>query len=180
IFYSPWTKVCQKEQTPAGEKEFCTTQMGARLDIGQPLAAAMLIEVQGEPAKLMRVMLPLGTRLPEGARFAVDKGEPFGAPYFTCLPGGCLAQREVTAEFVTKLKQGQVLVLQGTNPTGHITTYQLPLTDFTKANEGAPTSPEALAQQQSKLEQELQERARQRRESLERQNGAPAQGGTGR
>src|SRR5215470_3622510 len=22
IFYTPWTKVCQKEQTPAGEKEF--------------------------------------------------------------------------------------------------------------------------------------------------------------
>jgi len=178
IFYSPWTKVCQKEQTPAGEKELCNTQMVARLDVGQPLAAAMLLEVQGEATKVMRIMLPLGTSLPPGARFAVDKDEPVGTPYFVCVGAGCLAQREVTAEFVTKLKEGQVLVLQGTNPTGHTTTYQLPLTEFAKANEGAPTSPEALAQQQSKLEHELQERARQRREGL--QNGTPTQGGTGR
>jgi len=179
ILYSPWTKVCQKEQTTAGEKEFCNTQMLARLESGQPLAAAMLIEVQGEAAKLMRIMLPLGIFLPKGASFAVDKNEPVGAPYFACLPGGCLAQREVTAEFVAKLKKGQVLILQGINPAGQLATYQLPLTDFAKANEGAPTDPGALAQQR-KLEDELQRRARDARERLERQNGVPVQGDGGR
>src|SRR5262249_28539016 len=178
LVYSPWIKLCQKEQTPAGEKNLCSTQMMARLDTGQLLAAATLIEIQGEATKVMRVTLPLGIRLPQGARFAVDKDEPVGAPYIICRPDGCMAQREVNAEFVAKLKKGPVLVLEGVNPAGQIATYQLPLADFAKANEGPPTDPEALLAQQRRLEHGLQERARKARENLQRQS--PAQGDGGR
>ena len=178
VVYSPWIKLCHKEQTPAGEKDLCSTQMMARLDTGRLLAAATLIEIRGEATKVMRVTLPLGILLPQGARFAVDKDEPVGAPYITCRPAGCIAQREVNAEFVAKLKKGQVLVLQGVNPAGQVATYQLPLTDFAKANEGPPTDPEALLAQQRRLEHGLQERARKARENLERQS--PAQGDRGR
>ena len=134
------------------------------------------MEVQGEPTKFMRVMLPLGILLLQGARFAVDKDEPVAAPYILCLPDGCLAQTEVNAEFVAKLKKGQALVLQGMNPARQIATYQLPLTDFAKANDGPPTSPDDLEKQRNKLQDELERRGRDLKERM----GTPPQGDGGR
>lgn len=156
VVYSPWTKHCQKEQTPTGEKTTCSTQMLARLETNQFLAGAMLIEVQDEATKFIRLMLPLGILLPAGARFAVDKDELVTAPYLVCISDACLAQKDVSAEFATKLKKGQILTLQGNTPAGQIATYQLPLTDFAKANDGSPTTAEDLEQQRKKFEEELQ------------------------
>ena len=175
VVYSPWTKFCGKDNQ-AGAKEVCLTVKEARLETGQFLAGAALIEQQGEEKKIFRITLPLGMQLPQGTRVIVDSDQPVSGRYIVCLPNGCMADFEVNGDFVGKLKKGQNLVLQGINLPGQAASYPIPLGDFAKANEGPPTDPKVFEEQQKKLQEELQRRAEEARKKLERQNGTPGPG----
>src|SRR5215213_8990556 len=126
IVYSPWTKFCGKDQNQASAKEVCLTVKEARLETGQFLAGAALIEVEGEQKKTFRVTLPLGMQLPQGARAIVDQDPPLPGNYIVCLPNGCMADFDVNADFVGKLKKGQNIALQGINLPGQLQSYPLP------------------------------------------------------
>src|SRR5205085_950099 len=114
VVYSPWTKFCGKDNNPQA-KEVCLTVKEARLETGQFLAGAALIEQTGEEKKLFRITLPLGMQLPQGTRMPLDKEQPMQGRYIVCLPNGCMAEFDVNLDFVGKLKKGQQLVLQGIN-----------------------------------------------------------------
>jgi invasion protein IalB len=176
VVYSPWTKFCGKDQNQAGAKEVCLTVKEARLETGQFLAGAALIEQEGEQKKIFRITLPLGMQLPQGTRVIVDHDDPIGGRYIVCLPNGCMADFEVNPDFVGKLKKGQNIVLQGINLPGQAASYPIPLTDFAKANEGPPTDPKVFEEQQRKLQDELQRRAEEARKKLEQQNATPGTG----
>ena len=72
--YSPWTKLCGKENE-AGSKEVCLTVKEARLESGEFMASAALIEPSGEPKKILRIMVPLGMQLQVGTRMLIDRGQ---------------------------------------------------------------------------------------------------------
>jgi len=170
LIYSPWTKVCGKEGQPQGaQKEVCFTIKEARLDTGQFVASAGLIELEGEQKKILRVTLPLGLLLRHGTRMIVDSNQPMTGVYSFCLPNGCWADFEVGADFVNTLKKGTNLILQAFNLNGQVATFGFPLADFAKSNEGPPTDPKALEEQQKKLQEELQKRAEDARKRLEQQ-----------
>jgi invasion protein IalB len=175
IVYSPWTKFCGKDQQQQNAKEVCLTVKEARLETGQFIAGAALIEQEGEQKKILRVTLPLGMQLPQGTRLIVDKNEPQLGRYVVCLPNGCMADFEINADFVGKLKKGQTLLLQGINLPGQAASYPLPLTDFQKANEGPPTDPKVFEEQQRKLQEELQKKAEEARRKLQGQAGQAGQ-----
>lgn len=172
VVYSPWTKFCGKDQNQAAAKEVCLTVKEARLETGQFLAGAALIEQDGEQKKIFRITLPLGMQLPQGTRVIVDQNEPIMGRYIVCLPNGCMADFEVNPDFVGKLKKGQSVLLQGINLPGQAASYPIPLADFAKANEGPPTDPKEFEARQQKLQEELQKKAEDARKRLERQNGA--------
>jgi len=172
IVYSPWTKFCGKDNNPTA-KEVCLTVKEARLETGQFLAGAALIEQAGEEKKLFRVTLPLGMQLPQGTRMLLDKEQPMQGRYIVCLPNGCMADFDVTPDFVGKLKKGKELVLQGINLPGQAATYMLPLVDFAKANEGPPTDPKKFEEDQKKLQEELQKKAERARDELQKKGAAP-------
>ena len=172
LIYSPWTKVCGKEGPPnQAQKEVCFTIKEARLDTGQFVASAGLIELEGEPKKVMRVTLPLGLLLRNGTRMVVDAQQPLMGAYSFCLPNGCWADFEVNGDFVGRLKKGQSLVLQAFNLNGQVASFAFPLGDFAKSNEGPPTDPKVLEEQQKKLQDELQKRADDARKKMEQQQG---------
>jgi invasion protein IalB len=166
VVYSPWTKFCGKDNNPQA-KEVCLTVKEARLETGQFLAGAALIEQTGEEKKLFRITLPLGMQIPQGTRMLLDKEQPMTGRYIVCLPNGCMADFDVTAEFVGKLKKGQQIVLQGINLPGQAASYALPLTDFAKANEGPATDPKKFEEDQKKLQDELQKKAEEARKRLQ-------------
>jgi len=166
VVYSPWTKFCGKDNNPQA-KEVCLTVKEARLETGQFLAGAALIEQSGEEKKLLRITLPLGMQLPQGTRMLLDKEQPLQGRYIVCLPNGCMADFDVNAEFVGKLKKGQQLVLQGINLPGQAASYMLPLADFAKANEGPATDPKKFEEDQKKLQEELQKKAEDARKRLQ-------------
>jgi invasion protein IalB len=167
VVYSPWTKFCGKDNNNPQAKEVCLTVKEARLETGQFLAGAALIEQAGEEKKLFRITLPLGMQLPQGTRMLLDKEEPMQGRYIVCLPNGCMADFDVNKDFVAKLKKGQQLVLQGINLPGQAATYMLPLAEFAKANEGPPTDPKKFEEDQKKLQEELQKKAEEARKRLQ-------------
>jgi protein-disulfide isomerase/invasion protein IalB/Tfp pilus assembly protein PilF len=163
VAYSPWTKFCGKDNSNPRAEQVCLTTREARLETGQFLAGIALIEQAGEEKKLLRVTLPLGMQLQPGARMLVDQGPPMTGKYVVCLPNGCVADFDVNAEFVDKLKKGEQIVLEATNLTGQATAHRLPLTDFAKAHEGPPADPGKFEEDRKKLQAELEKKAEEAR-----------------
>jgi invasion protein IalB len=172
LIFSPWTKFCLKGQE-TNAKQVCFTGKDARIESGMPVVAAVLIEPEGEPKKILRVTLPLGMQLVHGTRVIIDQNQPMTAPYVICFTNGCMADYEANPDMIGKMKGGQGLVVQAINSTGQPISLVLPLTDFAKAYDGPPTDPKVFEEQQKKLQEELQRRADEARKKLEQQQGQP-------
>jgi invasion protein IalB len=172
LIYAPWTKFCLKGQE-AGAKQVCFTGKDGRIESGQPVIAAVIIEPEGEPKKILRVTLPLGMQLVHGTRIIIDNNQPQQAPYVICFQNGCMSDYEATPETIAALKKGQNLVVQAINSNGAALTLPLPLAnEFAKAYDGPPTDPKVFEENQKKLQEELQKRAEEARKKLE-QSQAP-------
>ena len=176
LIYSPWTKFCLKaNQQDPNSKQVCFTGKDARIESGMPVVAAVLIEPEGDPKKILRVTLPLGMQLVHGTRLIIDQNQPMTAPYVICFTNGCMADYEATPDMVAKMKKGQALVVQAINSTAQPISLALPLADFGKAYDGPPTDPKVFEEQQKKLQEELQRRADEARKKLEQQQGGTPQ-----
>jgi invasion protein IalB len=170
LIFSPWTKFCVKDPN---NKQVCFTGKDARVESGMLVTAVVLIEPEGEPKKLLRVTLPLGMQLQPGTRIIIDPNQPMNAPYVICIPNGCMADYDASADIIAKMKSAQGLVVQAFNSTGQPISLVLPLADFAKAYDGPPTDPKEFEAQQKKLQDELQRRADEARKKLEQQQGQP-------
>jgi invasion protein IalB len=170
LIYAPWTKFCLKGQD-AGAKQVCFTGKDGRIESGQPVIAAVIIEPEGEPKKILRVTLPLGMQLVHGTRIIVDNNPPLQSPYVICFANGCMSDYEATPELLANMKKGQNLVVQAINSNGAPLTLPLPLQEtggsFGKAYDGPPTDPKVFEETQKKLQEELQKRAEEARKKLE-------------
>jgi invasion protein IalB len=166
LIYAPWTKFCLKGQD-ANAKQVCFTGKDGRIESGQPVIAAVIIEPEGEPKKILRVTLPLGMQLVHGTRVIVDSNAPMQSPYVICFANGCMSDYEVTPELLANMKKGQNLVVQAINSNGAPLTLPLPLGEFAKAYDGPPTDPKVFEETQKKLQEELQKRAEEARKKLE-------------
>ncbi len=171
LIFSPWTKFCLKGQE-ANAKQVCFTGKDGRVESGMPVVAAVLIEPENEPKKVLRVTLPLGMSIQPGTRVIVNNGQPMTGPYVICFNNGCMADYEASGELIGKLKKGQGLVIQGINGAGQPISLVVPLGDFGKAYDGPPTDPKVFEEQQKKLQEELQRRADEARKKLEGQQQA--------
>src|SRR4051794_25470819 len=153
LIYALWTKFCLKGQD-ANAKQVCFTGKDGRIESGQPVIAAVIIEPEGEPKKILRVTLPLGMQLVHGTRVIVDSNPPMQSPYVICFANGCMSDYEVTPELLANLKKGQNLVVQAINSNGAPLTLPLPLQEtgtagsFGKAYDGPPTDPKQFEETQ--------------------------------
>jgi invasion protein IalB len=166
LIYAPWTKFCLKGQD-ANAKQVCFTGKDGRIESGQPVIAAVIIEPEGEPKKILRVTLPLGMQLIHGTRVIVDSNAPMQSPYVISFANGCMSDYEVTPDLLANRKKGQNLVVQAINSNGAPLTLPLPLAEFAKAYDGPPTDPKVFEETQKKLQEELQKRAEETRKKLE-------------
>jgi invasion protein IalB len=169
LIYAPWTKFCVKGQDAAA-KQVCFIGKDGRIESGQTVVAAVIIEPEGEK-KILRVTLPLGMKLVHGTRVYVDGNPPAQSPYFICFTNGCMADYDATPELIANMKKGQNLVVQAINANGAALTLPLPLQEaggsFAKAYDGPPTDPKQFEETQKKLQEELQKRAEEARKKLE-------------
>ena len=161
INFTPWTKLCQKASQDPNAKQVCVTGRDGRVESGMPVAAAMLIEPEGEPKKVLRITLPLGVALQPGSRATIDQGQPMQAPYVICFQNGCVADYEASQELVNNMKKGTGLVLQAMGGNGQGMSIVIPLADFGKIHDGPPIDPKVFEEQQKKLQEEQQKRMQQ-------------------
>ncbi len=166
LIYAPWTKFCLKGQD-ANAKQICFTGKDGRIESGQPVVAAVIIEPEGEPKKILRVTLPLGMQLVHGTRVIIDNNTPAQSGYVICFANGCMSDYEATPEMIANMKKGQNLIVQAINSNGAPLTLPLPLGEFAKAYDGPPTDPKVFEENQKKLQEELQKRANEARQKLE-------------
>lgn len=176
-----WTKVCGKDQ--AAGTEICYTTRDFVSDQGQPVLAVAVYDVKGapagQPAKIVRFLMPLGLMLSPGIRFAVDQGQPVDGKYAICFQNGCFAESSVTNDQLNAFKKGQNLNVSVQNQIGRVVTFQVPLGTFGKAFDGPAIDPKVLEEQQKKLQEELERRSDEMRKRLESSAaGAAAPGAT--
>jgi len=152
LTFSPWAKVCPKPSETNSQK-VCFTGKDGRVDTGLPLVAAVVIEAEGQPKKMLRITMPLGMALQPGTRVIVDDGQPISAPYVTCIPNGCMADYEASQELIDHMKKGKGLALQAINGNGQPVSITLPLAEFAKAHDGPPMDQKDFEELQRKLQQ---------------------------
>jgi invasion protein IalB len=173
LVYSAWIKLCGKNPQDPSAKELCQTMKEAHMESGQFVAAAALIEMQGEQKKILQLILPTRLLLPPGTRVTVDSNPPSDGPFIICAPEFCMSQHEVTEDFVAKLKAGQTLQVQAINDQKQTVSYLLPLADFAKAHDGPPTDPKVLEEQRKEAQKKMQDELLKRGEEQQKKQQAP-------
>ncbi len=171
LIYQPWAKYCMKGQESTS-KEVCFIGKDGRIESGQTVVAAVLIEPKDDPKKLLRVTLPLGMALVQGTRVVIDQNAPQQSPFVACFQNGCMSDYELTPAMIATLKKGTTLFVQAIQVNGQAVTLPLPLQEFAKAYDGPPTDPKVFEENQKKLQEELQKRAAEARAKLEGASGA--------
>jgi len=165
LVFSPWTKFCLKGQEQ-NARQVCFTGKDGRVESGVPVAAAVLIEPENEPKKVLRLTLPLGVSIQRGTRAIIDNGQPMTGAYVICFNNGCMADYEASGALIAALRKGRNLFIGGSNTAGQPINVSIPLTEFAKAFDGPPTDPKAFEAQQRQLQEELQRRVEGARERL--------------
>jgi invasion protein IalB len=169
-----WTKVCGKDER--AKTEVCYTTRDFVTDKGQRILAVAVYDAKAKGArKTLRILTPLGFLVPPGVRITVDKGQPVPGRYATCLPHGCFAEATVKDDFVAALKKGTILNVSARNQAGAVVTFAVPADGFAKAFDGPPIDPQVLAEQQRKMQEELQKRSEELRKRLMSSSGNPPQ-----
>ncbi|MGF9761426.1 invasion associated locus B family protein [Microvirga sp. 0TCS3.31] len=157
-----WTKVCGKDERTNAET--CYTTRDFVTDKGQRIVAVALYDVKAKNApKVLRILMPLGLLVPPGIRIAAEKSQPAAGRYSSCLPTGCFAEAAVKDDLVAALKKGTTLNVSARNQAGKEVTFTVPTDGFGKAFDGPPVDPQVLAEQQKKIQEELQKRAEEQR-----------------
>jgi invasion protein IalB len=152
-----WTKVCGKDQ--GANAEVCYTTRDFVTDKGQRIVAVALYDTKGKGAqKTMRILVPLGFLVQPGVRIVVDKSQPVAGRFSACLPHGCFIEAAVKDDFITAIKKGSNLNVSARNQVGKEVTFAVPIAGFGKAFDGPPVDPQVLAEQQKKMQEELQKR----------------------
>src|SRR5262249_3826085 len=132
LTHTPWTKVCQ---TPPGAnaKRVCFIGSDGHMEGGMVVVAAVLIEPEGEPRRILRVTLPLGMALQAGTRVIVDNGQPMNGPYVVCVGSGCMADYEAGGGVIAQLQTRQKLHRPGVKGNGQAINPMTPLATFCQA-----------------------------------------------
>ena len=64
----------------ANAKQLCLIGKEGRIESGQPVVSAVIIEPEGEPKQTLRVTVPLGMELFHGTRIIVDSNPAVAEP----------------------------------------------------------------------------------------------------
>lgn len=166
-----WTKVCGKDEAAGKEVCYTTRDFGQATDQA-PVLAMAVYDVKGDDKRMLRLLMPIALMLKPGFRYTIDQAAPRPGAFAICFPNGCFAEAEITGDILATLKKGTTMSISVQNQVGNEVVFTLPLAGFGKAFDGAAIDPKVLQQQQEQLQKQLEEKAKQQRDQLEKQGGA--------
>jgi invasion protein IalB len=157
LAYTPWTKVCSRQNSSSRADDICLTVKEAYSKTGEFFGSAALV---GDAQKIkfkLRTILPLGVNLTRGARMVVDKERPVEGVFSVCFPNGCMAEFEVRQETLNKFNSSDRLVIETFDAAGKKPGYLVfPLSGFQAVNSGTPISPEEFEARQAEFKRSLE------------------------
>ena len=139
VTYSDWSKLCFKGVQGADTKMICRTSINGKWDTGQIALKVDLIEREGAPAARLQVFVLPGFFVQPGIKLTIDKDVSMLVPYVICLANGCVAGTVADPSFVRAMQSGRMLSLDTVNTNVMTVVASLPLDNFAKAYQGAPT-----------------------------------------
>ncbi len=163
-----WIKICGEDQT--SKKKICYTTRDFVSDQNQPVLAVAVYDIQGDPNRVVRFLLPLGFILAPGVRFSVDQGNTQPGKYAVCFPNGCFAEVPVKEDVIAALKKGTAISISVQNQFAREVVFHVPLSTFGKVFDGPAIDPAVLAEQQKKLKEQMQKQADEMRKKMDTQN----------
>jgi invasion protein IalB len=113
--------------------------MNGKWDTGQIAIRVDLIEREGDPVARLQIFVPPGSFLQPGIKLTVDQSSPIQIPYVICLTNGCVAGSVANAALINDLESGQILALETVNSNVVGVTNSIPLNEFAKVHQEAPT-----------------------------------------
>jgi invasion protein IalB len=164
-----WTKLCQPADAAQNVKETCGITQQLFAETGQVLAVVTVIEEKGAQ-RLFRIAVPFGMLLQPGLRVVIDQNTPIEVKYTICGQGGCLADMEANDDFIANMKKGKTLLVQMINHMGRTVNITFPLNDFGKSFDGPPVDPKELQAQKQKLDNAVQNEAKETLKRIQEQN----------
>lgn len=164
---SDWVKICGEDQT--SKKKICYTTRDFVSDQNQPVLAVAVYDIQGDPNRVVRFLLPLGFILAPGVRFSVDQGVAQAGKYAVCFPNGCFAEVPVKEDVIAAFKKGTSISISVQNQFAREVIFQVPLSTFGRVFDGPPVDPAVLAEQQKKLQEQMKKQAEEMRKKMDAQ-----------
>jgi invasion protein IalB len=169
---APWTKVCQKDQS--GQKEFCRTIRAFGQAADQPPTLAMAIDsLTGESKSILRMQLPEGLLIRPGFRLLIEKLEPIDGRFSICAGGSCFAEADLSGQAMSALRKVAIASVVVRNQVGAEVTFNVPMHDFAAALDGPAVDPKKIEEQNKALQDQLEKKAKEQRDQLEKQPPAP-------
>lgn len=181
-----WIKLCGAEPAPppapAGtQRKICYTTR----DFGQdpadgPILAMAVYDTQGDDARILRFLTPVGLMLQRGIRVTVDKLpqlQQVEGKYSICIPNGCFAELQLKGAQLDSLKKGNALTVSVKNAYDNQVDFTIPLQGFGTAFDGQPMDPKKLEEQQKAMQDAMEAQARQKQQELEKAQQQQQQGG---
>ena len=141
-----WIKLCGEDKNT--KVNWCLITRDFVSDQNSPVAAVAVYDIQGEPTKTLRLLLPLSLLLQPGARLSIDQGQSQPTKFMLCTPDGCYSEIKVKEDFINTIKKGISLNVSVRNQFDKEVSLQMPIGNFGKVFEGKPTDPAVLEAQQ--------------------------------
>lgn len=136
--HSGWKKLCRDNQKTG---RICHTRAETRnKDDKSLLAAVVIIEAQGQPGNILRVIVPLGMQLKHGTRLIVQGNEPVLARFTMCIMAGCKSDYEAMPELLDSMR-AERLTVQAIDAKGKPLSVTVPLAGFQAAYDGPFSGP---------------------------------------
>lgn len=128
----PWVVNCVSHSA----KEPVNCEMSETLaskNTGQRVVTAVVTKKQGAAGYTLRLVLPLGLYLPQGASVSVDQGAKSKYPIVTADQNGSYANGDISSELLGAMKKGADLNVAVKSAGGKDIVLQLSLAGFSAA-----------------------------------------------
>lgn len=166
---SQWLKVCNPQQP-----EICSVTKDYISESMTGALARFTIQSTPDPKKYaVAILVPLGFVFPPGIPVDVDGSKKATAQYVICVPESpqspqviCIAQAQVTDEFIGSLKAGNMLKLQLTTGDNKQVPIEFSLVGFSKSFDGPDLGEAAVAKQREEAAKIFQQKAQERGQQL--------------
>jgi invasion protein IalB len=125
-----WAKNCVEGSE--GSDTLCYTKANGQI-ASASYVAIVLITMLESGRRTLRITVPLGMQLREGAWLQIDEYNPIYAPFLICVELGCAAEYDAPDELLSQLKQGKKISLLVTSYDGQPVKLAFPLDGFSDA-----------------------------------------------